>query len=147
LHQRLAKSATKAHFGAMKTTLTTISKSLQALHRRFLENEKLEAEKVLDRKLSPFDFLRVLTQDPEFKWLQPFSALIAEIDTFIDETEEISAADVLRMKNQIDFVLKQPRIGARYQHYVDHDPQFIPLHLNLTRLLATTPEESSKLGH
>lgn len=131
----------------MKTNLTQISKSLMTLHRRFLENERIEAEKVLGQKLSPYDFLRALTQDPDFKWLQPFSALIVEIDTLIDEAEEISAADVLKMKNQIDFVLKQPRIEERYRHYVNHDPQFIPLHAELTRLLATTKEESSKLGH
>ncbi len=131
----------------MKTTLNAISKSLMALHRRFLENEKIEAEKLLGHQLSPYDFLRVLTQEADFKWLQPFSALIVEIDTFADEAEEILPADVLRLKNQIDFVLKEPRIGARYQYYVDHDPQFIPLHLHLTRLIATTPEEVKKLGH
>ena len=131
----------------MKTTLNAISKSLMALHRRFLENEKVEAEKTLGHKLSPYEFLRVLTQEPDFKWLQPFSAMIIEIDTFADEADTILPADVLRLKNQVDFVLKEPRIAARYQHYVDHDPLFIPLHLDLTRLLATTPEESKKLGH
>lgn len=131
----------------MKNTLTTISKSLLALHRRFLENERLEAEKIQGRKLSPFDFLRLLTQDPEFKWLQPFSALIVEIDTFVDEAPTISDADVLRIKNQVDFVLKQPKIAERYQHYVAHDPEFVPLHSNLTQLLAVTQEENKKLGH
>ncbi len=131
----------------MKNTIATISKSLLALHRRFLENERLEAEKIQGRKLSPFDFLRLLTQDPEFKWLQPFSALIVEIDTFVDEALNISDADVLRIKNQVDFVLKQPKIAERYQHYVSNDPQFIPLHLNLSKLLAITPEENKKLGH
>ncbi len=131
----------------MKTTLNAISKSLMALHRRFLENERIEAETTLGYKLSPYEFLRILTQEPDFKWLQPFSAMIIEIDTFADEVETILPADVLRLKNQVDFVLKEPRIAARYQHYVHHDPHFIPLHLDLTRLLATTPEESKKLGH
>ena len=109
-----------------------------ALHRRFLENERIEAEKVLGHKLSPYEFLRILTQEPDFKWLQPFSALIVEIDTFADETETVLPADVLRLKNQVDFVLKEPRTAARYQLYVDHDPQFIPLHLDLNRLLSAT---------
>jgi len=131
----------------MKNTLTSISKSLMALHRRFLENERLEAEKKLGQKLSPFDFLRLLTQDPEFKWLQPFSALIVEIDTFVDEAPAISDADVLRIKTQVDFILKQPKIADRYQYYLDHDPQFIPLHSNLAQLLTVTKEENKKLGH
>lgn len=131
----------------MKNTLTTISKSLLALHRRFLENERLEAEKIQGRKLSPFDFLRLLTQDPDFKWLQPFSALIVEIDTFVDEAPTISDADVLRVKTQVDFVLKQPKIAERYQYYLAHDPQFVPLHSDLIKLLVITPEESKKLGH
>lgn len=118
-----------------------------ALHRRFLENERIEAEKNLARQLPPFEFLRLLTQDPNFKWLQPFSALIVEIDTFVDEAKEISAADVLKIKNQVDFVLKQPKIETRYQHYLNQDPQFIPLHASLTKLLATTEEENHKLGH
>lgn len=88
-----------------------------------------------------------MTQDPEFQWLQPFAALIVEIDTFIDEAQDISAADVLRIKNQIDFVLKQPKIEERYQYYLNHDPQFVPLHAALTKLIATTEEENRKLGH
>lgn len=101
----------------------------------------------MGRTLSPFDFLRLLTQDLEFKWLQPFSALIVEIDTFVDEAPTISDADVLRIKTQVDFVLKQPKISARYQYYLDHDPLFIPLHSNLIKLLAVTEEENKKLGH
>lgn len=89
----------------------------------------------------------MLTQDPDFKWLQPFSALIVEIDTFVDEAPAIIDADVLRIKNQVDFVLKQTKIAERYQHYLDHDPLFVPLHSNLTRLLAVTPDENKKLGH
>lgn len=131
----------------MKNKINAISKSLLALHRRFLENERLEIEKIQGRKLSPFDFLRLLTQDPELKWLQPFSSLIVEIDTFVDEAQNITDADVLRIKNQVDFLLKQSKISERYQHYVANDPQFLPLHSNLTELIAISAEENKKLGH
>ena len=117
----------------MKTKVRNLSSVLKGLHKRFLENERVQAEQYFQRKIAPFEFLLILTQDKGFVWLQPFSALIAEIDAFTDEAEEISQSDLVCIKDQIEFLLRDPEsnVVSRYNHHLNNDAAFIMLHSNL----------------
>lgn len=121
----------------MKTKIRDLSHVLKDVHKRFLEQERIQAEQYFERKIAPFEFLLMLTQDKNFVWLQPFSALIAEIDAFTDEAEAISNTDLSCIKDQIDFLLKDPSstIVKRYNHHLSNDAAFIMLHSNLKKEL------------
>ncbi|QDK38133.1 hypothetical protein [Bdellovibrio sp. NC01] len=133
----------------MKEQIVEVSKRLKDLHRRFLERERQQAEKYFERRISPFDFLQMLTHEQSFKWLQPFSALIAEIDAFADESEEVTQADLDCIREQIDFVLHkenpQAAIYHRYQHHLSEDPEFVLLHSSLRQALIKLDSGKKKL--
>lgn len=114
----------------MKEKLNELSRRLKDLHKLFLENERITAEKSLDRKISPYDFFHLLVQDKDFSWLQPFSALLAELDAFVDEAETISKEDLIRIQTQVNLVLhqKESKIAQRYQYHLLHDGEFILFH-------------------
>lgn len=124
----------------MKTKIKNISYALKDVHKRFLEQERIQAEQYFERKIAPFEFLLMLTQDKNFAWLQPFSALIAEIDAFADEAETISKSDVVCIKDQIDFLLKDSssNIVKRYNHHLSTDADFIMFHSALKKELTIT---------
>lgn len=120
----------------MKWQMQEINKELKNLHRLFLDRERLEAEKLLQRKLSSFDFLFLLTQDQEFAWMRPFSTLIADIDAFLDE-EDVQGLNLQDLRDQIVFVLQQngSPINARIQNYLSYDGEFILAYSKLNSLL------------
>lgn len=129
----------------MKTKIRNISNALKDVHKRFLERERIQAEQYFERKIAPFEFLLMLTQDKNFVWLQPFSALIAEIDAFTDEAESILKSDVECIKNQIDFLLKDPSstIVKRYNHHLGTDADFIMFHAALKKELNLNEERGN----
>ena len=82
----------------MKAKIENLSVALKDVHKRYLELERIQAEDYYQKKITPFEFLMMLTQDKNFKWLQPFSALIAEMDSFADESDEMTSFDLERFK-------------------------------------------------
>ena len=121
----------------MKQKINQLNDKLKEVHKRFLENERIEAEEYFQRKIAPFEFLLMLTQDNKFIWLKPFSALIAEIDAFSDHTEKITQDDLICIRDQIDYILTNPDVSfnSRYMHYLNHDAEFIMLHAALKKVL------------
>lgn len=121
----------------MRQKIQDLNTKLKDVHKRFLENERIEAEQYFQRKIAPFEFLLMLTQDNKFTWLHPFSALIAEIDAFTDTAEDISMDDIVCIRNQIDFIFdnSNPGLTSRYMHHLNHDADFIMLHAAMKKVL------------
>lgn len=121
----------------MKVKIKNISNKLKDLHKRFLENERYQAELYFERKITPFEFLLMLTQDKNFAWLQPFSAMIAEIDAFTDEAETVSQEDLICVRDQIEYILQSsnPDLVNRYQYHLNNDADFIILHSTLKKVM------------
>ena len=121
----------------MKEKIVNVSSKLKDVHKRFLEKERQQAEEFYQRRIAPFEFLLMLTQDKNFAWLQPFSALIAEIDAFADEAEEISQKDLICIRDQIEFIFKNTDsvLGSRYQHHLTNDADFIMFHSMMKKVL------------
>ncbi len=114
----------------MIAKIKELNRELKALHRWLLELERIEAEKTLGKKISPLDFLHLLTGDPDFEWLRPLSALIANMDEFLDEAETFTHEDGLRLENEVASVLhqKDSKLKSRYDYYLFNDGEFILLH-------------------
>lgn len=121
----------------MKHKIKELNTKLKDVHKRFLENERVDAENYFQRKIAPFEFLLMLTQDNKFTWLRPFSALIAEVDAFTDEASEISEEDLVCIRNQVDFIFdnSNPSLTSRYMHHLNHDAEFIMLYAAFKKVL------------
>lgn len=117
----------------MKTKVKKLSHVLKDVHKRFLENEREQAENFFQKKIAPFEFLLMLTQDKNFAWLQPFSALIAEIDAFTDEVEVIEKKDLICIRDQVEYLMshQSSSVMNRYNHHLNNDATFIMLHSSL----------------
>lgn len=126
----------------MKAKLEKISRSLKSVHKHLLENEKVAAEIRLDRKLNPLDFFSLITQDESYSWMKPLSALMAEIDEFIDENDVVNDADVESIRRRVDFILRDPssKVSSRYLQYLAQDPDFILAHAELRSALGPPPK-------
>ncbi len=125
----------------MREQIQDLNLSLKRLHRRFLENELLEAEKKLERRLSSFDFLSLLVNNSDFTWLRPFSALIAEIDAFLSEAENIERSDLNCIQEQVlTTILRSTQLQERFETYKAYDGEFImaysQFHRSLTAVLS-----------
>ena len=121
----------------MKNKIKKLSDALKDVHKVFLEKERQQAEQYFERKIAPFEFVLMLTQDQGFLWLQPFSALIAEIDAFSETEEEITQKDLVCISEKIDFLLKDPAssVMTRYHKHLSEDPAFIMFHAGLKKEL------------
>ena len=121
----------------MKVRIKNLSSKLKDLHKRFLENERYQAELYFEKSITPFEFLLMLTQDKNFSWLQPFSAMIAEIDAFTDEAEIVSKEDLICIRDQLEFILQGPNTDLynRYQYHLNNDADFIMLHSNFKKVM------------
>ena len=121
----------------MEVRIKNLSSKLKDLHKRFLENERYQAELYFEKSITPFEFLLMLTQDKNFSWLQPFSAMIAEIDAFTDEAEIVSKEDLICIRDQLEFILQGPNTDLynRYQYHLNNDADFIMLHSNFKKVM------------
>lgn len=119
----------------MKEKIVNLNTALKGVHRRFLEQERVQAEEYFQKKITPFEFLMMMTQDKNFSWMHPFSSLIAEIDAFNDEASKVEREDVKRISDQVEFLIKNEnsKIYSRYNYHLNHDADFIMLHSELKK--------------
>lgn len=123
----------------MKEKVKNLSSALKDVHKRFLEQERRSAEEYFQKKIAPIEFLTLLTQDKGFEWIRPFSALIADIDTFLQDEENIGAQDLGRIRGEVEYLLTDPNssLSKRYLHHLNHDAEFIMYHSTLKNELSS----------
>lgn len=118
-------------------SLKHLSKSLQRVHRIFLDNERRTLEAELGHAMTPLEFFNRLTQDPALAWMKMFSNLIVEIDDFIDKAKkdgvEITEADLSSFRTRVDFTLLNPssKVAGRYRHHLMNDSEFVLAHADV----------------
>ena len=73
----------------VRQRLTELRDALLRLHKA-LRNRTHRLRKTFGKISSPFQFLKLLTEDPWFAWFRPVSQLIAEIDEKLDAKEPLT---------------------------------------------------------
>jgi hypothetical protein len=118
--------------------LSELRLALLHLHKALVDSERVSYEQTVGTIPSPNHFLRLLTQDPWFAWLQPFSRLIVAMDEALEEQEPLTAAGVDTLVAQTRGLLVASESGDGFsRHYFDalqRDPDVVLAHGEAVRL-------------
>ncbi len=123
----------------IRQRLTELRDALLRLHKALMETERIGYEQTFGKISSPFQFLKLLTEDPWFAWLHPVSQFIAEIDEALDAKEPLTVAAVDGFISRAKTMLVPTEGGEGFsQHYdeaLQRDPDVVFAHAAVAKLL------------
>jgi hypothetical protein len=123
--------------------LAELREALLRLHKVLLESERVGYEQTFGKIQSPYQFLKLLTDDPWFAWLRPHSQLIAAMDEALAGKEPLTAVaveDFTRQANQLLLVTEGGEGASRhYFEALQRDPDVIFAHAEAAKLLRAKP--------
>lgn len=124
----------------VKNRLEEVRQALLTLHKTLVDSERVTYEKTVGAIGSPSQFLKLLTTDPWFAWLQPLSQLIVSMDEAMDAKEPLTAATVDVVLKQANLLLTPSEAGEGFgRHYFDalqRDPDVVIAHADVMKLFA-----------
>lgn len=123
----------------LRQRLSALRVALLALHKTLVDSERLSYEATVGNIPSPNHFLQLLTADPWFAWLQPFSQLIVAMDEALEEKEPLTLIRVEAFVNQAGALLVASEEGEGFaRHYFDalqRDPDVVLAQGEISKLL------------
>jgi hypothetical protein len=119
--------------------LSALRDELLVLHKALVDADRVSYENTVGVIQSPNHFLQLLTSDPWFAWLHPFSQLIVSMDEAMDADKPVTVAEVDAFVKQTGLLLTPSESGEGFaRHYFDalqNDPDVVLAHGQLiTRL-------------
>lgn len=124
---------------ALRKRLEDVRSALLVLHKALVDGERISYEKTIGAIQSPNHFLQLLTGDPWFAWLQPFSQLIVSFDESLDGKEPLTNAGVDAALKQASLLLAPSESGKGFSHHyfdaLQRDPDVVIAHGELMKLL------------
>jgi hypothetical protein len=119
--------------------LTTVREALLKLHKALLDSERTSYERTFGKITSPYQFLKLVTEDPWFGWLQPVTHLVADVDTALDAKVPLTTAGVEDLIARARKLLVPSEGGEGFaQHYdeaLQRDPDVVFAHAAVAKLL------------
>jgi len=132
----------------LQQPLLELRDKLLDLHKGIIEFERERYEKAVGPIQSPYHFLQLVTRDPLFTWLHPFSQLIVAIDEAVEEKEPLTdtIADALRKQARALLVASENGEGFSGHYYValQNEPQVVMAHAAVIKLIGRQKETDSK---
>jgi len=123
----------------IKKRLEEVRHSLLTLHKTLVDSERVTYEKTVGAIGSPSQFLKLLTTDPWFAWLQPLSQLIVSMDEALDAREPLTEAVVVATVKEANLLLAPSEIGEGFAHHyfdaLQRDPDVVIAHADVMKLL------------
>ena len=123
------------------THLQRMQNARQALlhvHRALLEAERIRYERMNGRIENSGTLLQIIMNDPWFVWLRPMSALIVEIDQWLDGDEHSPDLAELLLA-QVRDRLRPDEEGAefqqRYHRLLQEEPAVAVAHAQVRKLV------------
>ena len=102
----------------VRRRLTELRSALLNLHKALVDSERISYEKTVGQIQSPGHFLQLLTHDPWFAWLHPFSQLIVATDEALEEKAPLTMAGVDALVKQTGLLLVASENGEGFSgHY------------------------------
>jgi hypothetical protein len=138
----MEKPETPSDDAEPRQRLTSLSKSLLALHKTLLESERVGYEESFGTIATPAAFFQLVTGDPWFAWLRQLSAFIVSIDERLGEkgkpVTKVEAAEfVTRARALLTPEQTGLGFGFHYHNAMQRDPDVILAHAGLMKFLAT----------
>ena len=110
----------------LRPRLTELREALLPLHKALLESERVSYEATFGKIASPYQFLKLLTEDPWFAWLSPMTKLIATIDERLDAKEPLTETAVDGVVAQARTLLVATEGGEGFSRHYDEALQRTP---------------------
>ena len=124
----------------LRRRVSGLRNALLALHKALVDSERTSYEQTVGKIASPNHFLQLLTGDPWFAWLQPFSQLIVALDEALEEKEPLTEARAEALMKQTGRQLTPSETGEGFsRHYFDalqRDPDVVLAHAEVLKLIA-----------
>jgi hypothetical protein len=124
---------------AARQRLAETREALLRLHKALLESERASYEQTFGKIASPYQFLKLLTEDPWFAWLRPVSQLIAAMDEALDAKEPLTAGGVEELISRARKLLVPTESGEGFsQHYdeaLQRDPDVVFAHAAVAKVI------------
>lgn len=119
--------------------LQAVRDALLALHKALVDSERIGYEEAMGPIPSPNHFLKLLTSDPWFAWLQPLARLIVSMDTALDAKEPLTPDKVQQFLQQTREILVVSEEGdgfpRSYFEALQRDPDVVFAHARVASLL------------
>lgn len=123
----------------IREQIVVLRDALLALHKTLVDSERVSYEATVGTISSPNHFLQLLTTDPWFAWLQPFSQLIVAMDEALEARETFSPARAEGLVRRIRSFLVASEDGEGFsRHYFEalqRDPDVVLAQGAVSRLL------------
>ncbi len=123
----------------LRQRLTPLRDALLQLHKALMDTERIGYEQTFGKIQTPYQFLKLLTEDPWFAWFRPVSQLIAAIDETLDAKAPLTAATTESLMARVRTLLVPTEGGEGFsQHYdeaLQRDPDVVFAHAAVARLL------------
>jgi hypothetical protein len=123
----------------VRQRLTELRDTLLRLHKALMESERTSYEQTFGKIASPYQFLKLLTEDPWFAWFRPVSQLIAAMDETLDAKEPLTLAAVDALISRVRTMLVPTESGEGFsQHYdeaLQRDPDVVFAHAAVSKLI------------
>ncbi len=110
----------------LRPRLAELREALLLLHKALLESEKVSYEATFGKIASPYQFLKLLTEDPWFAWLSPMTKLIAAMDERLDAKTPLTVAGVDALVAQARALLVATEGGEGFSRHYDEALQRTP---------------------
>jgi hypothetical protein len=125
----------------IRQRLTELRDALLRLHKALMESERVSYEQTFGKIQSPYQFLKLLTEDPWFAWFRPVSQLIAAMDETLEAKEPLTVATVDELISRAKTMLVPTENGEGFsQHYdeaLQRDPDVVFAHAAAAKLIRT----------
>lgn len=123
--------------GAQRAKLTTLARTLRDLHKQLIQ---IESQYFGDVG-SPLELLQLVTNHPNFAWLQKLSGLMAQMDERLDDEEPVTAEDAVTFRRAIEALIGPSAQGdlefrAKYNAMLHDGPELVMAHGAVRRQLS-----------
>jgi len=117
----------------------TLRRSVLELHRTLRDALRIRYEREHGRIESAGQFLGIILNHPDFDWLRELSALIAQLDEWLEGGEEASDEEFEEILSTLRGMIQAGGTNARfnkpYWELVENVPEVLVEHVKLWRLI------------
>lgn len=117
--------------------------SVLELHRTLLDAQRARYERDHGRIKTSSELLGLVLEHPAFEWLRELSALIAQLDEWLEEREKSGDTALEEMLDTLRRMIQAggaTPFNTRYWQFVEEVPEVLVEHVKLWRLLGPLKE-------